>query len=307
MLYLTTRSKTDSYTAHRVLHSEQAPGGGYFMPFQMPELSQEDLFGLKDLSFNESIAKILNLFFGTKISGWDVDFAIGRQGVKFIIMSHRIYIAETWHNPDGTHEHLVRRLYKLLCGTEQTLTKPGVWFYTAVDIAVLFAVYGQLLRADILQFDAAFKAGDLQSLVALRIAQRMGLPVRTTVLGAEENDDLWEFIYHGDYSTKRDVLPAGLEQLIYLLFGTDEVKRYLQIAENRKIYQLDKNALDAFSDGLFVSVVGVNRADNVIYNVKRNCSYSIGRETACAYGALQDYRVRAPGSLDAVLFSHYRS
>lgn len=304
LLYLTTRNKVDTYTAYRVLRESAPAGGGSFVPFQLPVFTEQQLFQMKELSFSEIVAKTLNLFFGTSISGWDIDFAVGRQVFKLVNMSHRIFVLESWHNHEGTHECTVSRLYRLLAGEEKMNIAPGGWFYTAVDIAMLFGVFGQLLRKDITQFHVAFPAGDLKLLVALRYAQKMGLPISTVALGADEGEDLWEFIYHGNYSTRREKLPSGLESLIYLAFGINGVKRFLRIAENKRIYQLSDDELAVFADGIFASVVGKNRIQNIISSVKRTCNYRISTDTAYAYSALQDCRVRGTGGQDAVLFSY---
>ena len=83
-MYLSTRNKTDSFTAHRVLHSGNAPDGGMFLPMQIPELDEFVLSDYEHMSFSEVTASILNLFFGTNLSGWDVDFAVGRQAVELV-------------------------------------------------------------------------------------------------------------------------------------------------------------------------------------------------------------------------------
>ena len=303
MLYLTTRNKTDSYTAHRVLHSQQPPGGGYFVPFHLPVFTEEELSALKELSFSDTVARILNLFFGGNISGWDIDFAVGRQAVKLVNMSHRIFVLESWHNHEGSHKYFVKRLHQIMRDPRENSGEPGAWFCTAVEIALLFAWYGCLLRRDITRFNVALPAGDMQRLLSVRYAQQMGLPVYTVALGAEESEDLWEFIYHGKYSTRREVLPTGLEQLIYLHFGMDGVKKYLLAVENKRQYHLSEEELQRFADGLFTSVVGANRVQSVISSVKRSCNYNISPDAACAYGALQDCRVRGAGGMDAVLLS----
>ena len=45
MLYVTTKSSTETYTDARTLTVDTAPDGGLFVPFQMPALSLGDLKG----------------------------------------------------------------------------------------------------------------------------------------------------------------------------------------------------------------------------------------------------------------------
>ena len=80
MLYATTRSKTDTYTAHRTLFEDRAPDGGFFVPFRMPNV---DIQSLKENSFSEAVAEILNVFFSTGITAWDVDCCIGKSAAKY--------------------------------------------------------------------------------------------------------------------------------------------------------------------------------------------------------------------------------
>ena len=306
MLYLTTRNKTDSYTAHRVLHGGSPCAGGCYVPMLIPQFSEQQFEKMKDKPFSSVVADILNLFFSTKINGWDIDFAVGRKAFKIANLSHRVFVLETWHNPEGTHNYTVKCLHHLLCGESNMYLRPNDWFYTAVDIAMLFGVYSNLMKIGITEFNVALPAGDLKLLAAVRYAQKMGLPISLVALGADEREDLWEFIYHGNYSTKRDSLPAGLELMIYLAFGCEAVRDYLRIAECGRIYRLSENELAVFADSIFMAVVGSNRIQNMVSNVKRSCNYKISTDAACAYSALQDCRVHGAGNQDAVLFSYIK-
>ena len=136
MLYLTTRNKADSFTAHRVLRSSAAPDGGLFMPMQLPVLTDLQLNALEQMNFGEATAFTMNLFFGTQLTGWDVDFAVGRQSLALENMGHRVCVAESWHNPAGSHEYMAQRLYGLVLGEKVTAQQPSLWFLTAVNIAV---------------------------------------------------------------------------------------------------------------------------------------------------------------------------
>ena len=68
MLYVSTRSKTDSFTAHRVLHEAAAPDGGMYAPFRFPHLNNMQLQQLQTASFSENVATILNLFFSADLT-----------------------------------------------------------------------------------------------------------------------------------------------------------------------------------------------------------------------------------------------
>ena len=307
MLYLTTRNKADSFTAYKVLRSASAPDGGQFLPMQIPVLTDIQLAALEQMTFGETTAFMLNLFFGTQLTGWDVDFAIGRQAMSLADAGHRVSVAETWHNPAGSHNYMVNRLYTLALGESAGTRMPSLWFYTVIDIAVLFAAHSKYCRMDIYQFDLALQTGDLQLLLALRYAQKMGLPTGKILLGCQEGDGLWEFISYGDYSTSRNNLPSGMEALLWLEFGSAITAEYLKAVEKRGIYKLPIMQLDQLRDGVFVAVVGDGRAKDVASGVLRTTGYKMDQSTARAFGAMQDYRSKFGDKRDTLLFARNRT
>ena len=303
MLYLTTRSKADSFTAYKVLRSERAPDGGQFLPMQLPVLTDHQLAALERMSFGETAAFMLNLFFGTELTGWDVDFAVGRQVMTLADAGHGVMVAESWHNPADSHDYMVSRLLALAMGEKFAPIKPSLWFRAVIDIALVFASYGKLCRSGVYLFDIAVETADLQMLFALRYAQKMGLPLGKIILGSLEADGLWEFFSYGDYPTGRKVRPTGLEALLWLEFGHDTVKEYLHIAEKRGIYKLPLPQLHQLRDGLFVTVVGDGRASDIADGTRRAGGYPMEITTARAFGALQDYRAKFGDKQKTLLFS----
>lgn len=303
MLYLSTRNKADSFTAYRVLHSEAAPDGGMFLPMQLPVQDDAALAAFESCSFGETAASILNLFFGTQLSGWDVDFAIGRQALDLVSAGYKVSLAESWHNPAGTHAYLVQRLYNLVIGEKYNTRLPNSWFRTVVNIAVLFGVYGKYCRQEIYEFDIAVQTGDLLTLLAIRYAQKMGLPIRKIILGSLEGDGLWEFLSYGDYQTNHKEVLAGFEALLWLEFGYSEAETYAQTIANKRAYRLKEWKLDHFRKDLFLTVVGDHRVKNVIDSMLRTNNYQMEQSTARAFAALQDYRAKTGENKNTLLFS----
>lgn len=304
MLYLTTRNKADSYTAYRTLRCEKAPDGGLFLPMQLPVLSDFQLSEFEQMNFGSITAAILNLFFGTNITGWDVDFAVGRQAVTMSTAGYKVSVAETWHNPAGTHAYLVQRLYALACGEKTPSGKPNLWFEAVVDIAVFFAMHANLCRQDVYEFDIALRSGDLQQLFALRYAQKMGLPVGKIILGSIPDDGLWEFVSHGEYPTAGKVQSSGLEALLWLEFGHDEAAKFLQSVQMKSIYHLDLPRIETFRKDMFTSVVGQDRAMAVAKSAANSGQYLMELPAAWAFGALQDYRAKTGINRNTLLLAH---
>ena len=68
MLYLTTRSNRDAFTAHRAIMEEHGPDGGLYIPFSLPEYTPEEIAALKEKSFSQTVADVLNMFFSSRLS-----------------------------------------------------------------------------------------------------------------------------------------------------------------------------------------------------------------------------------------------
>ena len=64
MLYVSTRNTVDVYTAYRALQESVTPDGGYFVPFRLSMFSDQELSAFQQQMPCESIANILNHFFG---------------------------------------------------------------------------------------------------------------------------------------------------------------------------------------------------------------------------------------------------
>ena len=113
MLYLTTRSKRDAYTAHRVLREGRGPDGGLYIPLRKPAFSEEDIAALGKKRFSECMADILNLLFHTKLTAWDVEFTAGRYPVRLKQLNQRMIMGELWHNTQWNFTGMVHQLTQI--------------------------------------------------------------------------------------------------------------------------------------------------------------------------------------------------
>lgn len=295
MLYISTRDRNDAFTAARTLNIDCAPDGGLFVPFRLPVLTKDEILEMKGQSFGQNMAQILNLFFSARLTGWDVDFAIGRNPVKKIEMSHRIVVAELWHNPGASYDYIVNKLYERICLTIQG-RKPTEWFRVAVRIAVLFGIFADLINKGTVSSskpaDIAVAADDLTLAMACLYARKMGLPVGVIICGCNCNSGLWDLIRRGEYNPfgvpENNVLAN--ERLIQAAFGCEEAFSYAQICKKGRIFSLNEQALADLSKGMFAAVVGNTRIASVVASVQRSGKFCLTDTDAIAYGALQDYR-----------------
>ena len=318
MLYVTTRDKTDAFTAYHTLCKDRAPCGGYYIPFQEIRYSIKEINALKDKTFGQCVADILNRFFSARLDGWDVEFCIGRRPVKLTAMSHKIVIAECWNNPDWNFSRTVRNLRGRLLGNRDTTDVPSDWMRIAVRIALLFGIFGELERIGLTDtnhpIDVSVCAGDFSGPMAVWYAREMGLPIGKIIFACNENSGAWDLVHHGEIHCNAPVVPtkiplsdepvpADLERLIYSAFGSEEVSRWLAVLARRGVYTLDDEQVFALREVLFGAVVSQKRLDSVIRNVYRTSTYILDPYTALAFGGLQDYRSTHTEATPALILS----
>lgn len=318
MLYITTRDRHDVCTANHTVHKDWSDNGGLFVPFQDLTYTEEQIRELQDKTFGQCVAQVLNQFFSARLDGWDVDFCVGRYPVKMVPMSHKIIIAETWHNPDWDFARLVRNLCGRLRGAEDSSRAPSNWIWIAVRIAVLFGIYGELLRLGMTdtgkKLDISVTAGDFSAPIAAWYARAMGLPIGMIIFSCNENSAAWDLLHHGQLRTNAPIvatttpacdcnIPVNLERLISAVLGTDEAVRYSRAIEKRVPYEVDDEQRLQLREGMFGAVISKRRLDSVICNVYRTSTYLLGPYSGLAYGALQDYRARTGETGTALILS----
>lgn len=305
MLYVTTRNKFDTYTVHRANQSDRGPDGGLYLPFHMPKLEREELFALKEVPFCQRIAQILNLFFSAHLTAWDVELCGGKNPAKLVAMSHRILVVEAWHNHDLDFAQLEGRLAARICGYEDTARKTTSWVGIAIRIAMLFAVYGELLEGDATRPDAmldiAVASGDFSAPMAAWYAREMGLPVGNIICSSDDSA-VWNLIHQGQVRTDGG-MPKNLERLISATLGIDENLRYCEECENGRLYTTRPGALEALRKGMYATVISADRQSGLIPSVYRMADYIMGPQTALAFGGLQDYRAKTGENRLALLMS----
>lgn len=302
MLYVTTRNQVDIFSPEQTLAQSRAGDGGFFVPLEASSFSPQEIARLGEVSFNQCLADMLNRMFDKKLTAWDMDFCIGRYPVRLRELGGRIVMGETWHNPHWCFQAMVQRLTGLLGGEGEK-----DWPELAVRIAVLFGVYGELLRQKILKagetMDVSAMAGDLMAPVSAWYARQWGLPVGSIICCCNENNGLWNLICHGQMHTdtlsiptflpSADVpVPAGLERLISACGGVMELEAYLECCRTGRLYVPDVTALERLRKGLYVSVVSSQRIAQTIPNVYATHGYLTAPSTALAYAGLLDYRAK---------------
>lgn len=298
MLYITTRDIHDAHTAHKTLTGDLAADGGLYMPYRLPALDKVEIENLRTATFGKTVADILNIFYSAQLTGWDVEFCVGRTPIKTVQMNRKIAVVQTWHNPSARYSYASTQLYNRLCPEKDRCDKPTNWFSVAMQIAVLFASYGELLRNGSIHlqdtFYLAINTGDFSSPIAAWYARKMGLPIERIICSCEQNSTVWDLIHRGEIATSgvSDNLRIGLERLIYEFFGREEADRYTSVAQKRGVYTVPDDSEQNLSDVFFCAVIGDSRIPTVINSVYRTEKYLLDAESATPYGAIQDYRAK---------------
>ena len=296
MLYVSTRNKLDSYTAYRALHEDNAPDGGSFVPFHLIPFTQDELNILKEKTFSEAVAQILNLFFSCRLSSWDVEFCIGRYPHRIELLNQRIAIAELWHNTQDTYRHLVQSLYQKISGETDRQKEVPQWFQIAIETAMLFGLYAELQKNGVESIDVAVTADDFLYPISAWYAREMGLPIDCIICGCSESSNIWDFLQRGELDLSRSVscavLTGCLERLLYNTLGAEQIQLYLDACESGQPYILTEEELNLLNSGFFAAVIGKKRIGSVINSIYRTNTYIADPATAVSYGALQDYRAQ---------------
>ena len=317
MLYVTTRSKRDAYTPQRILSEGFCCEDGCYIPLHDPAFSEEDIAALGKKRFSECMADILNLLFHTKLTAWDVEFTTGRYPVRLKQLNQRMIMGELWHNTQWNFTGMVHQLTERIGG--ETLSKPArEWIRIGVGIAVLFGVYGELMRAGVVSeqqpFDISLVSSDFSEVMSAWYARRWGLPIGNIVCCCNENSEIWNLFSHGQLRTdvpvrktmlhEADVtLPDNLERLIYGAGGIEAVKEYLEAVRNRNTFYAEGDFLHKLRQGIYIAVVSEPRVKATIPSAYTTSRYVLSGCDALCYAGLMDYRSRTGESRMALILS----
>lgn len=307
MLYLTTRDNKNAYTAHKTLCADIAPDGGLYVPYKLPFLEKSQLGSIMQGSFGETVAQILNLFFAVRLTGWDIDFRIGRAPISVTMINRKIAIAELWKNPGAGAEFLIDELYRCVATNKEHSAKPTMWARTVIRIAILFGLYGQIKPEDCdgTAIDISVNMQDVTELLSAWYARAIGLPIGQIICCCDTGDAFWDMLHSGVLNTKTvgDTHLACAELLIRETLGDSQAQQLVSVIGKRGTFAVSEEDHRVLSAGIYPVAVGPGRADSVRSSVRRSAGYSIDQCAAITYGGLQDYRAQTGESCLTMLLS----
>lgn len=307
MLYVTTREKYDAFTAARAIHLNEGPDGGRFLPYKMPRFGSGEFEALRDKSFGQNVADMLNCFFSTRFTGWDIEFCIGRYPIRVASMGQKVLVAECWRNLDGSYEKMERQIAARICGCGTREVKITSWVRIGIRICILFGIFGELLRQGHLnpqqKIDIAVPDDDFSVAMAVFYGRQMGLPVANMICGCSDGSEAWNLIHNGQVRPNGIETMPELERLLYGTLGIDETLKYQDTLSRGVVYALNADTLHILRKGIFAAVVSQERMESVIPNVYRTSSYIMEPGAAVSYAALMDYRAKTGESRCALLLA----
>lgn len=312
MLYITTRNSRDVYTSHKALTENFAADGGGYAPFRLPELDLAELRSLADKPFADCVASVLNFFFSSKLTAWDVEFTIGRNPVKTIPLSGKITVAELYSNPEEDYSYFVKALYNRLIKSDTPTVCATEWVEIAVRIATLFGLWSDMVQKKIVKLqeslDVSVSCENVSTYIAALYAKKMGLPVGVVILSCCEGHPVWDLVSRGEVRASAFSVAESkaVERLLSCVFNSSQSAQYLNCRDCKNVYTLSENDKAFMKDSIFTAVVGSARAATTISNVFKKDGYLLTENTAGAYGGLEDFRAQLGISRQVMLIAESR-
>jgi len=302
----------------QALNEDRGPEGGFYVPMRLPYYPASDIRGLGKKTFSQNMADVINLLFETKLDSWSLEFAVGRYPVKLANVGNRTLIAETWHNPGWRFERLARGVEKAIRQSDQICQVPTDWLLIASRIAVLFGVFGELLKADAVStdvpMDVVVPVGNFSAAMSCWYAREMGLPIANIVCCCNENGGAWSLIHKGelrtDVQTVRTDTPAcdhsvpeALERLVFSAFGLEQTIEFTESCRKKTNYYLEPHQLSQLRRGLYATVVSKRQMEAAVSSLYRSSGYLADPYTALCVSGIGAYRSKSGESRMALVIS----
>lgn len=275
------------------------------MPMRLPRLDKQQLRQLAQNSFSQNVADIINLYFGTNLDSWSVEFAIGRYPVKNVSIGSREIVAEVWHNPLWKFERLVRGIEKAIRQSDDVRNVSSDWLMIASRMAVLCGIVGDLMAQGRISsgevIDIAYPCGNFSGPMAAWYAKQMGLPIGTILCCCNDNNGVWNLLHKGQIRTDAqpvstvtyqcDVMaPVGLERLIFANLGIKSANAFADVVRNGGTFYLEPAEQKELRDCMYVPVTGSKRLESAVKSLYNSCGYPADVYTALCYSGMMDYR-----------------
>lgn len=272
MLYISTKNKKQTYTAHQALLFEADIDGGVIAPIRLPVFTKTELSDIFGRGLCGATVCILNKFFSKSLADKHIKDAFGFNVPVSDMLDRKTLLIRL----DGCLQEAEKMIYSQLSGECKA---PTLWASCAIRIGLLFGVFSELYRCGIHFADFAVESNNVLSFVPVYYGKIMGLPVSKIITGTNNEDAIWRFL-HKEQSSDG-------EQNAYFLHGID----------------CCMNGSDKIVSEIFSSVVSLDRAKEIIMTMQTTYQKVIDLSAAVSYGALQDYRAITGENRTTVIFN----
>lgn len=178
------------------------------------------------------------------------------------------------------------------------------------QVVYYFDAYVRLVRGNEIKLgdliDVYVPTGNFGNILALIIAKNMGLMINKVICATNDNNILDEFITNGvydlrtkslhkTYSPSMDILiSSNLERLLFLLFGPEVTKLYMDNLKQNNYFYLSSEQLEVLKTYIISDSCSNEKCLEVIKNEFDKNSYLLDPHTATALSAYNNFK-----------FSHY--
>ncbi len=293
----------------QAFRENRSPDGGLYLPERLPRLSLKEIQSLGGLPENTAIADLLNRFGDWNLTGWDLDFSVGRRWARLQNLERKGKLLRCWYTAEGRMEAMTEYL------SARFQIPLGFWGRTAVRIAVLgMGLAKNLSEEGEEPVDLAMVGGDFSGVLAGLCLKAMGFPVGKTIVCCNENNSPWELVYLGELRTdgvtvktqtpEADIwLPMGLEAVLSLLGGNEAAMEYAKCAYMGADFVPGEELLKAIRRLLYVSVVSDSRMAFTLKGVLKDSGCLLSPYEALTYAGVQDYRAKGGENRMCVMLS----
>ena len=289
MLYVTTRDDLTTYTSEQAIGERRAPDGGFYIPYKIPKLSYEELRFLRSMSPCDRVRSIARRFIRLPDKLLDAYTELGH----LCPMGDRVTLCEIFPKGCGSFREYVSQLAERLCFSDHT---SPLWLAISIRIgAVASAVVEMMVESE--HLDIVMLSGDLFGPMTAYLAREMGLPIGDILCCCNENGFFWELLHHGMSRTDQlavrsaipeadTAVPEGLECLIALCCGREEVVRYLEAVRSGRPYVPGEEPLACLRSAFRATVVTDH---GMIRGAHRSRIVPVKADTALVLAGLLDH------------------
>lgn len=292
MLYVTSRDDLTVYTSEQAVTERRAPDGGFFIPFRIPKLSAGERNALRSARTEKCISSVVSRFLR-------IPEGLLAPEIRLDILGNRIGLCRIYPKSSGSFRGHISELSDRLYPGERA---NHLWLSIGVRTGAIAASLMEYFRFDRgcvnRTADIAMLAGDLFGPASAYLAREMGFPVGKIICVCNENSAFWELLHHGQLRTdliavrtsvpEADVaIPDGLECLIALCCGREEVSRYLEAMRSGSLYVPENAHLEHLRTLFRAAVV---TGSGILRGVRAAHGAEVSAGTALALAGLLDYR-----------------